>query len=216
MGTSIFPPHPPSLSQFADLGLSDHRDSRGGDRRGKPRGEYRTPPALSPSLSSLSLSLPPSHSLTLSPHLPVNVIDLCAPWPVGHQPVHSKIDPLPPHLSHTCLLYDCGMPFTSIFKCICVCLWERGCWLVAVAAVIGTVLWSSYMYVHVLMRDEKEERSKQSQTNNKAKQHSTPSMHVFIIQETHVQQVPTCTCTCSSAVPVYMEWLVSTCTCRMW
>ena len=31
-----------------------------------------------------------------------------------------------------------------------------------------------YMYVHVLMRDEKEERSKQGQTNNKAKQHSTP------------------------------------------
>ena len=34
-------------------------------------------------------------------------------------------------------------------------------------------------FVHVLMRDEnnylKEERSKQGQTNNKAKQHSTPN-----------------------------------------
>ena len=28
------------------------------------------------------------------------------------------------------------------------------------------------VYIHVLMRDEKEERSKQGQTNNKAKQHS--------------------------------------------
>ena len=35
---------------------------------------------------------------------------------------------------------------------------------------------SNYIHVHVLMRDErrKEERSKQGQTNNKAKQHSTP------------------------------------------
>ena len=33
-----------------------------------------------------------------------------------------------------------------------------------------------YMYIHVLVRDErrKEERSKQDHTNNKAKQHSTP------------------------------------------
>ena len=37
------------------------------------------------------------------------------------------------------------------------------------------------MYVHVLMRDErrKEERSKQDQTNNKAKQHSTPKAVTF-------------------------------------
>ena len=35
--------------------------------------------------------------------------------------------------------------------------------------------------VHVLMRDErrKEERSKQDQTNNKAKQHSTPKAVTF-------------------------------------
>ena len=34
----------------------------------------------------------------------------------------------------------------------------------------------AYLYIHVLMRDErrKEERTKQGQTNNKAKQHSTP------------------------------------------
>ena len=33
--------------------------------------------------------------------------------------------------------------------------------------------------VHVLMRDEKKERSKQGQTNNKAKQHSTPKAVTF-------------------------------------
>ena len=39
----------------------------------------------------------------------------------------------------------------------------------------------SCMYVHVLMRGErrKEERSKQEQTNNKAKQHSTPKAVTF-------------------------------------
>ena len=34
-------------------------------------------------------------------------------------------------------------------------------------------------YVHVLMRDDKEERNKQGQTNNKAKQHSTPKSVTF-------------------------------------
>ena len=36
-------------------------------------------------------------------------------------------------------------------------------------------------YIHVLMRDErrKEERSKQGQTSNKAKQHSTPKAVIF-------------------------------------
>ena len=33
--------------------------------------------------------------------------------------------------------------------------------------------------VHVLMRDEKEERSEHGQTNNKAKQHSTPKAVTF-------------------------------------
>ena len=33
--------------------------------------------------------------------------------------------------------------------------------------------------IHVLMRDEKEERSKQGQTNNKAKQHCTPKAVTF-------------------------------------
>ena len=44
--------------------------------------------------------------------------------------------------------------------------------------------------IHVLMRDErrKEERSKQGQTNNKAKQHSTPKavtsvIHLYVEQE---------------------------------
>ena len=35
-----------------------------------------------------------------------------------------------------------------------------------------------YVHVHVLMR-RKEERSKQGQTNNKAKQHSTPKAVTF-------------------------------------
>ena len=37
------------------------------------------------------------------------------------------------------------------------------------------------LYIHVIMRDErrKEERSKQDQTNNKAKQHSTPKAVTF-------------------------------------
>ena len=34
-------------------------------------------------------------------------------------------------------------------------------------------------HVHVLMRDEKEGRCKQGQTNNKAKQHSTPKGIAF-------------------------------------
>ena len=35
------------------------------------------------------------------------------------------------------------------------------------------------VYIHVLMRDKKEESSKQGQTNNKAKQHSTPKAVTF-------------------------------------
>ena len=35
------------------------------------------------------------------------------------------------------------------------------------------------VYVHVLMRDEKEEKKKQGQTNNKSKQHSTPKAVTF-------------------------------------
>ena len=34
----------------------------------------------------------------------------------------------------------------------------------------------------VLMRDEKEERSKQGQTNNKAKQHSTPKAVTYVLR----------------------------------
>ena len=34
-------------------------------------------------------------------------------------------------------------------------------------------------YIHALMRDEKVGRSKQGQTNNKAKQHSTPKAVTF-------------------------------------
>ena len=41
------------------------------------------------------------------------------------------------------------------------------------------LLWGEVLYVHVLMRDEKEERSKHGQTNNKAKQYSTPEAVTF-------------------------------------
>ena len=46
-----------------------------------------------------------------------------------------------------------------------------------------------YMYTYnvlVLMRDEKEERSKQGQTNNKAKKHSTPKAVTFHSHFSHV------------------------------
>ena len=37
------------------------------------------------------------------------------------------------------------------------------------------------MYIHVLMRDEKERiKNKQDQPNNKAKQHSTPNMYFVV------------------------------------
>ena len=76
-----------------------------------------------------------------------------------------------------------------------------------------------YIHVHVLMRDErrKEETSKQDQTNNKAKQHSTPKavtfpkknelpqVHVLVHEHLHVY---TCTCTC---IPIrgYLASLIS-------
>ena len=46
----------------------------------------------------------------------------------------------------------------------------------AVSAIVGP-----HLHIHVLMRDErrKKERSKQGQTNNKAKQHSTPKGVTF-------------------------------------
>ena len=47
------------------------------------------------------------------------------------------------------------------------------------------ILAQKHLYVHVLMRDErrKEERSKQGQTNNKAKQHSTPKAVTFHVND---------------------------------
>ena len=47
------------------------------------------------------------------------------------------------------------------------------------------------LYIHVLMRDEKEGRKKQAKSNKqlKAKQHSTPKAVTF-------PHVYTCTCTC--------------------
>ena len=53
------------------------------------------------------------------------------------------------------------------------------------------------------MRDEKEERSKQGQTNNKAKQHSTPNVHhdvactymyMLMRDEGRKKEVSTCRC----------------------
>ena len=54
---------------------------------------------------------------------------------------------------------------------------------------IGNAL---YMYIHVLMRDEKEGRSKQGQTNNMVKQHSTPKAVTFP-KKNELPQVYTCT-----------------------
>ena len=54
--------------------------------------------------------------------------------------------------------------------------------------------------IHSLIRDEKEERSKQGQTNNKAKQHSTPKAVTFPLKN-ELPQVglePTCTYICMS------------------
>ena len=67
-----------------------------------------------------------------------------------------------------------------------------------------------YMYIHVLMRDEKEGRSKQGQTNNKAKKHSTPTAITYprknelprvglestICTYTYTCIVCICTCAC--------------------
>ena len=39
--------------------------------------------------------------------------------------------------------------------------------------------WHNHIHVCMLLRDEKEGRSKQGQTNNKAKQHSTPKAVTF-------------------------------------
>ena len=48
-------------------------------------------------------------------------------------------------------------------------------------AAFGIVVDLPCFFIHVLMRDErrKEERSKQDQTNNKAKQHSIPKAVTF-------------------------------------
>ena len=54
--------------------------------------------------------------------------------------------------------------------CACVCLYTYTC----------MSLCECVLCVHVLMRDEKEGRKKQAcQTNNKAKQHSTPKTVTF-------------------------------------
>ena len=46
---------------------------------------------------------------------------------------------------------------------------------------IATRTQSRSVYIYVLMRDEKEgRRSKHGQINNKAKQHSTPNVHVYV------------------------------------
>ena len=69
-------------------------------------------------------------------------------------------------------VYAVGVEYEQLFIYTCICS-RRG---------VGTAIHFSLLhtqncyYIHVLMRDErrKEERSKQSQTNNKVKQHSTP------------------------------------------
>ena len=64
------------------------------------------------------------------------------------------------------------------------------------------------MSIHVLMRDERrrEERSKQGQTNNKAKQHSTPKA-VTLPKKNELPQVglePTALYTLDRALHMYM------------
>ena len=69
--------------------------------------------------------------------------------------------------------------------------------------------------IHVLMRDErrKEERSKQDQTNSKAKQHSTPKVVTesqlagtkgFFSTNTLISRLRTCTCTYRGQRYMYM------------
>ena len=63
-----------------------------------------------------------------------------------------------------------------------------------------------YNIIHVLMRDQ-EERSKQGQTNNKAKQHSTPKAVTFP-EKNELAQVglePTTLCTLHPFLKPQME-----------
>ena len=62
---------------------------------------------------------------------------------------------------------------TWVWAPIILCLWRAGRQIV----LRQPAMW----WIHVLMRDErrKKERSKQDQTNNKAKQHSTPKAVTF-------------------------------------
>ena len=66
--------------------------------------------------------------------------------------------------------------------------------------------------MHVLMRDErrKEERSKQGQTNNKAKQHSTPKAVTFPKKDElpRVGLEPTTLYTCTCTKTAQLEWKI--------
>ena len=53
------------------------------------------------------------------------------------------------------------------------------------------------VHVHVLMRDEMEGRSKQGQTNNKAKQHSTPKAVTFPNKNELPRTCKCVLCTCT-------------------
>ena len=131
---------------------------------------YYLPP--SPSLSSPSLSSP-------SPPLPLS---LPSPLPLPSSPSF----PLPPLPSLPSPLSPPSLP-PSLPPVLCISRHDSdqqghgstGEHYSTDQSVLPLSRYVLYIQcVHVLMRDEKEGRSKQSQTNSKAKQHSTPTVHV--------------------------------------
>ena len=68
-------------------------------------------------------------------------------------------------------VYVCVCKCMCVCMCVCVCVYVCVCVCMCMCVCVYVCMFN----VHVLMRDErrKEERSKQGQTNNKAKQHSS-------------------------------------------
>ena len=86
----------------------------------------------------------------------------------------------------------------------------------------GVVVHHVHTCIHVLMR-RKKERSKQGQTNNKAKQHSTPKAvtfpkNIYIWTERKewecIHNALACRSTCTEFTCVYVyRYIICTCTC---
>ena len=66
-----------------------------------------------------------------------------------------------------------GDVILCVYVCVCACVCACVCMCVCVEGGWG-------VWMCMLMRDEKEERSKQGHPNNKAKQHNTPNIHMYI------------------------------------